>query len=100
MPHPQNAIKLVVLIAAHKNIGQLLRLISVIRHPQVIIYVHIDKKSDIDRSMLPDNVRIVKNSVEVTWRLFSQVQAIINSLNEIIRNESTFDYLTIISGQD
>jgi hypothetical protein len=42
----------------------------------------------------------VKNSVEVTWRLFSQVQAIINSLNEILCNEPTFDYLTIISGQD
>ncbi len=100
MSHPQNAIKLVVLIAAHKNIGQLLRLISAIRHPQVFIYVHIDKKSDIDRSLLPANVRLVKNSVDVTWRLFSQVQAIINSMNEIISNDSTFDYLTVISGQD
>ena len=92
--------KLVVLITAHKNIGQLLRLINAIRHPDVIIYVHIDRKSDLDPAMLPINVRTVKNTVEVTWRLYSQVQAIINSMKEIIRNEAEFDYLTLISGQD
>jgi hypothetical protein len=100
MPVQRDELKLVVLIIAHKNIGQLLRLISAISHPQVIIYIHIDKKSDLDGSMFPDHVRIVKNSVAVTWKLYSQVTAIINSMNEVVRNEVNFDYLTLISGQD
>jgi hypothetical protein len=75
-------------------------LISAISHPQVIIYIHIDKKSDLAGSAFPDHVRIVKNSVEVTWKLFSQVKAILNSLAEIVHNETKFDYLTLISGQD
>jgi hypothetical protein len=100
MPVPRDELKLVVLITAHKNIGQLLRLIRAISHPQVIIYVHLDKKSAIDSSMVPVHVRIVKKRVEVTWRLFSQVQAIINSMIEIVHNEAKFDYLTLISGQD
>lgn len=100
MPVQRDELKLVVLIVAHKNIGQLLRLINAISHPQVIIYVHIDKKSDLDGSVFPDHVRIVKNSVEVTWKLFSQVRAILNSVTEVVRNEVNFDYLTLISGQD
>lgn len=96
----QEAIKLIILIEAHKNIGQLLRLINAVSHPRVTIYLHIDKKSTMDRSLIPAGVRMVKKPVEVTWRLFSQVQAIIQSMDEIIRNEPSFDYLTIISGQD
>lgn len=100
MPVSRDAIQLVILIKAHKNEGQLLRLINAIRHPQVTIYVHLDKKSSLQRGILPADVKIVENPVEVSWRLFSQVQAIINSMIQIIRDEPNFDYLTFISGQD
>jgi hypothetical protein len=96
----RDALQLVILIAAHKNEEQLLRLIKVISHPQVTIYVHLDKKCRIKRGLLPAEVRVVENPVEVTWRLFSQVQAIINSMIQIVRDEPNFDYLTFISGQD
>lgn len=100
MQLPLKEFKLVILIAVHQNPEQLLRLINTLRHPQVVIYLHIDKKSDIDRGSMPEDVKIVKNEVEVTWRLYSQVQAIVNSLQEIVRNEKRFDYVTFISGQD
>lgn len=93
-------IRLIVLITAHKNMGQLIRLIGAIRHPQITVYVHIDKKSSLQPSQLPSDVRLVKNRVEVSWRLYSQVEAIVNSMAEIVQNEASFDYLTLISGQD
>lgn len=100
MPVSRDALQLVILIAAHKNEGQLLRLINAIRDPQVTIYLHLDKKSTVRKEKLPADVRIVQNSVEVTWSSFSQVQATINSMIQIVSEEPNFDYLTFISGQD
>lgn len=100
MPVSSKEIRLVILIAVHQNPEQLLRLISALRHPRVVIYLHIDKKSNFDRSVIPHDVNIVRNAVEVTWRLYSQVQAIVNSLEEIVSQEKHFDYVVYISGQD
>ncbi len=100
MPGADNDIRLIILIAAHKNERQLLRLIDAIRHPKVTIYLHLDLKSDIDPSVIPHDVKLVRNRVLVAWQQFSQVQAILNSLMQIVADEKDFSYVAHISGQD
>lgn len=92
--------KLIVLIAAHKNEAQINRLIRALAHPDIKIYVHIDKKSEVIPAHIHSGAVLVKNSIKVVWSAFSQVQATINSLREIIAREPDFDYITLISGQD
>jgi len=76
------------------------RLIQSITHPQVTIYLHLDKKSTIDPAIFSPDVKVVKNRVNVTWSSYSQVQATLNSLSEILKAGSAFDYVALISGQD
>lgn len=100
MPGSDNDIRLIILIAAHKNELQLLHLIKVLRHPKVTIYLHLDKKSAIDPSAIPPDVKLVRERVVVTWQQYSQVQAIVNSLKQIVASEKVFSYVAYISGQD
>lgn len=99
-PQTKERLRLVFLITAHRNSLQVYRLIRALHHPQVAIYLHADKKSDLDLSSLPSYAKIIRNNVEVEWRLYSQVQAIVNSLEQILEEEKEFDYLYYISGQD
>ena len=92
--------RLVFLITAHRKSGQVARLIRALQHPLVDIYLHVDKKSNLDLSLLPSGVSMIRRNVEVGWRLYSQVQAIINSLEQILEEQQEFDYLYYISGQD
>jgi hypothetical protein len=92
--------KLIVLIAAHKNETQLNRLILALAHPDIRIYIHLDKKSSINAANLRPEANIISKSINVTWGTYSQVDSTINSLKEIIENEPDFDYLALISGQD
>ena len=92
--------KLIVLIAAHKNEAQINRLISALSHPDIIIYIHIDKKCRIKASNLLPDARIIHKTVDVGWREYSQVESTLKSLKEIVARETDFDYITLISGQD
>jgi len=92
--------RLIVFIAVHKNVDQVNRLIRALTHPEISIYVHIDRKSIIHADDLLPQVRIINDSVDVTWGTYSQVQATINALREILIRERHFDYVTYISGQD
>lgn len=92
--------KLVVLIASHENPEQLGRLIKTLQHPDINIYVHIDRKSSIDLNSIPGQFRCIRNRTEIIWSSFRQVDLVWNSLVEIFREEGDFDYLAFISGQD
>jgi len=92
--------KLVILIAAHENPSQLGRLIEALQHPNINIYVHIDKKSSIDLNRIPGRFRFIKNRTEVIWSSFRQVELVWNSLLEIFQQDADLDYLSYISGQD
>ncbi|MCX6278704.1 MAG: hypothetical protein NT004_11470 [Bacteroidetes bacterium] len=92
--------KLIALITAHKNEAQINRLISAMAHPDISIYIHIDKKSQIKATNLLPEARIIQKSIRVDWSEFSQVESTLNSLKEIVDNEPDFDYISLISGQD
>jgi len=93
-------IRLVVLILVHTNIRQVIRLIGSIRHPGVVIYLHADQKCQFDLDQIPADVHLVQQRELVTWRSYSQVKAILNSLKEIVDREADADYISLVSGQD
>ena len=92
--------KLVILIAVHKNPQQVNRLMRALKHPDITIYLHIDKKSRISAGEFLPEAKIIRNNTSVYWSTYSQVQATLNSLREILEREQTFGYLAFISGQD
>ncbi|WP_020004471.1 beta-1,6-N-acetylglucosaminyltransferase [Brachyspira innocens] len=83
------------LIAAHKNQGQLLRLINHLKK-DFDIYVHIDKKSKLSLKSF-DNVNIYK-SIKVYHGGVSQVAATLFLMREAFKNN--YERYIFISGQD
>ncbi len=92
--------KQVFLIAAHKDAGQLNALIQQLRDPDFLVYVHLDRKSAIDPGDLHPNARLVEERVDVRWGGFSQVQATLNSLRQILLEQAAFDKVIFLSAQD
>lgn len=75
--------KQAILIQCHKNSEQVNMLLDALQHPNLDIYIHVDKKSHIGPQLktssqiynLPDKYR-----VDVQWATISQVQATLNLL--------------------
>lgn len=92
--------KQVFLIAAHKDVEQLNALIQQLSDPDFLVYVHLDRKSDIDPSDLHPNARLVEPRVEVRWGGFSQVEATLASVRQILLEQPDFDKVIFLSAQD
>ena len=87
-----------VLIHAHKNAAQLAMLIHALQHPEIKIFVHIDKKSKL--VLTNGGVMMIKKPLSVEWGSFSQVEALLHSLKQIKESGVAFDFVHFISGQD
>ena len=90
------------LILAHKNPGQLERLIDALSHPAFDFYVHLDKKANLDDFVYlsgKGNVYFIKKRVNVKWAGYSLVQAQLNGIQEIVDTKN-YDYLNVLSAQD
>ena len=95
--------KLAHLILAHNQPEQLGRLINRLQHPDVDIYIHLDKKTDPEPFRhLTDikNVYLIRNNIKVYWGTYAIVKATLNSFNEIIHSGKEYQYLNLLSGQD
>ncbi len=93
--------KLFFLIVCHKNTPSLLynlRKFATFKNSQVLI--HIDKKSNFTEKELvsADNLKYMKERLNVRWGSISQVIATYKMLN-MIKNED-FDYVSLMSGED
>jgi hypothetical protein len=94
--------KQAILIQCHKNPEQVNMLLDAIQHPDIDIYIHVDKKSNIGPQLkissqihiLPDKYR-----VDVQWATFSQVQATLNLLRFASQHEK-YEHYWLCSGQD
>lgn len=94
--------KIAILIQCHKNPKQVNMLLHALRHPDVDIYVHVDKKSRIGSNLkissqvhiLPDEYR-----VDVQWATFSQVKATLN-LMKYASQHGKYEHYWLCSGQD
>ncbi|MDH2207311.1 MULTISPECIES: beta-1,6-N-acetylglucosaminyltransferase [unclassified Empedobacter] len=81
-------IKKIYLIQAHQYPHQLLRMINSLQDTDVVFYIHIDIKSDLNlftSVIKSDNVFFIKDRVDCIWGDFSQVKATLNLL------KNTFD---------
>jgi hypothetical protein len=92
--------KQVFLIQAHKDIGQLNALVEQLLDDEFVIYVNLDKKCDLDPAAVHPAARQVRRRVDVHWGTFSQVQAVLHSLEQILAEVPEFDKLLFMSAQD
>lgn len=92
-------LKVAVLMLAHKNKDQIERLISVLQHPSIDIYIHLDKKSELSPSDFQHpNVRFTDKRIDITLFDFSMIEAEM----ELIRTASSYEkyaYYILLSGQ-
>lgn len=92
--------KQVFLICAHKDIDQLNALVEALCDPDFTVYVHLDRKSALDPADLHPAARQVAPRIDVRWGGFSQVEATLGSLRQILREQPDFDKVVFLSAQD
>lgn len=92
--------KQLFLIQAHKDIDQLNALVAQLRDDDFIIYVNLDRKCALDPARVDPSARLVRNRIDVHWGAFSQVQATLNALREIVAAVPEFDKVVFMSAQD
>jgi hypothetical protein len=99
--------KIAYAILAHKNPGQLARMIAALAHPDVTFFIHVDKcvsdqeyKQNIYSTVNPVAVFFTSKRVRVYHGGFSIVQATLKLIEEIVTTKINVDYIVLISGQD
>jgi hypothetical protein len=92
--------KQVFLIHAHKDLPQINALVEQLRDDEFIIYVNLDRKSALDPAQLHPGARLVDKRIDVRWGGFSQVEATLNSLRQVVREVPQFDKVVFLSAQD
>jgi len=95
--------KVAFLITAYKNPQQIDQFIRLWENTNFHFYIHLDKKIDIKNFIYLAqrmNVKFISNRIKVSWATFSSVESIIVSLKEILADNSEYDYINLISGQD
>lgn len=107
----KNIDRLAALILAHKNISQLKRLIRALKHKNIDVFVHVDKKWKISdkeiSSLLSENdgrVFICDNRISANLDSWSLVEATIELINKSKQYEKEsgikYRYMYLLSGQD
>lgn len=91
------------LIMTHKEPLQLERLLSRLMFSTFDLYIHLDKKVDIQAFLylktMP-NVFFIENRTSCNWGGFSFVCAITESVREILSKETKYEYVNLLSAQD
>ena len=92
------------LILAHKNPGQLGRLVKNLLSENIFVFIHIDNKTDEKpfRALLAgyDHVIFCKRRITVKWGGFSVVEATVSLMETMFANMEIPDYVHLLSGQD
>jgi hypothetical protein len=92
--------KQVFLIQAHKDMDQLNGLVEQLCDDDFLVYVNLDRKCSLDPARVHPAARQVAARVDVHWGGFSQVQAALNSLAQIVAEVPVFDKVLFLSAQD
>jgi glycosyltransferase involved in cell wall biosynthesis len=91
------------LILAHKNPGQVLRLVKALSTANTCFFIHIDRKVDetpFKSVITGDNIFFCKNRKIVNWGGFSMIEATMELIGEMAENIGFPDYVHLLSGQD
>ena len=87
------------LIIAHKNLGQLQKLINALDSDLFDIYIHIDKKCKENISLTASKSKIyIYQEISVIWGTYSIVKAELLLFKEAQKNN--YSYYHLISGED
>lgn len=90
--------KICFLILAHTRPEQLKRLIEALSFEHFDIYVHIDKKSNLNDFLHP-NACFSEDRESISWGGFPMVQATLSLLN-LSRDKGEYQYYCLLSGMD
>jgi hypothetical protein len=90
------------LVFAYRNPKLLERLIARLALQGSDFFIHIDKKSNIEkfRNITGDNVHFSEDRLAVYWAEFSGVRAILLLIRAALAAEKTYDYLILLSGSE
>lgn len=94
------------IILAHDQPDHLARLVKRISKPWNTIFIHIDKKSDINKfkSLVEEKENIIyvdkKRRVNVSWGGFSAVKSTLNMIDMARQHQRDFDRYCLLSGAD
>jgi len=93
--------KMAYMIQVHKNPNQINDLIEELEDEDTDFYIHIDRKSNIENSIIKlKNIYVIKNRIFVEWGGESQIEATLELMNSIKNSNKQYDYVHLISGQD
>lgn len=95
--------KIAIAILCHKNVEQINALLRVMAYDDIYFYIHVDKKSGIDRETITGKNVFVLNkdsSVDIQWGGFGMIEATLRLIETISQSTLKFDYIWLMSGQD
>lgn len=91
--------KIAALILVHKDLEQVKRLIDALQHPDIDIYIHIDKKCPLTPSDFDNpNLRFTQKRFDITLFDFSMVDAEMELLRTA-KQTGDYGYYALLSGQ-
>lgn len=91
------------LLITYTNPLQTERMIKRMLDPDFDFYIHVDAKlplSSHEHLLKLPNVYFIKNRIDVKWAGFSTIQAEFNSIQEILDSKRSYDFVSLLSGQD
>lgn len=95
--------KVANLLLVYRDPGYINELIRSLSHPDFDFYIHLDKKSSFkDFAFLQSGGRanFIKKRVQWHWGGYCFVQAVMNSIDEIIASGVQYDFINLLSNQD
>jgi len=95
--------KVANIVVFHKNPTSIERLLSAASHPAFDFYLHLDRKVNMQPfkhlSTFPQT-RFVSKRIPVRWAGYSQVEAFISCMDDIIDSGIKYEFINLLSGQD
>jgi Core-2/I-Branching enzyme len=94
--------KIAYLLLVHNAPDHVRRLVRSLRHPDALVFMHVDKKSRISEfeELTAHGVRFTPNRVSVHWGDYSQVEAIFELMRTALAAPEPIDRLVLLSGVD
>lgn len=97
---------IVYIISAYKLPEQLIRLVRVLRGPDRLFYIHVDRRSpDVVHDTIAtglggsDDVELLERH-DCRWGDFGHVRATLKGLDRLAASARAYDYVVLLTGQD
>lgn len=95
--------KQAIMIIAHNNIWTLKKIIEILDSKYFDIYIHLDKKSNLNPEELKNTTKesklFIYKEINVRWADYSQIECELFLLEQATQNQP-YDYYHLISGSD